>query len=384
MLGGVRINIALPPFLFIYFSVKIIRLKNFLLFLMKKYISKVVKVGSYKLGGKNLVRVQSMCNTDTRDVVATVKQILELEKAGCEIIRVAVPDMAAAKALGKIKKQIHIPLVADIHFDYKLALEAIEQGIDKIRINPGNIGSDENVKQVVMACKKNKVPIRIGVNGGSLEKDILQKYKGKVTAAGMVESAMRHIKILEKHNFKNILISLKASDIERTVEAYRMLAKKVDYPLHIGVTEAGTIFRGTVMSSIGLGILLYDGIGATLRVSLTADPVEELKVAWEILKSLKLRKRGVTVTSCPTCGRTQIDLIGLAQKVEEAVKFMDKDIHVAVMGCVVNGPGEAREADIGVAGGNGAGAIFRKGKVIKSVKEDEILAALLEEIDRLK
>lgn len=350
---------------------------------MKKYLSKVVKVGPYKLGGKNPVRVQSMCNTDTRDVSATVRQILALEKAGCEIIRVAVPDMEAAKAIGKIKKKIHIPLVADIHFDYKLALEAIEQGVDKVRINPGNIGSDENVKAVVQACKKKKIPIRIGINGGSLEKEILKKYGGKVMAKGMVESAMRHVKILEKHSFKDILISLKASDIERTVEAYRMLSRKVDYPLHIGVTEAGTLFRGTVMSSIGLGILLYDGIGATLRVSLTADPLEEMKVAWEILKSLKLRKRGVTVTSCPTCGRTQIDLINLAKKVEDAMQTVDKDIHIAVMGCVVNGPGEAREADIGVAGGKGMGAIFKKGKVIKSVKEQEIFKSLLEEINKL-
>ena len=328
--------------------------------------------------------MQSMCNTDTRDIVATVKQILALEKAGCEIIRVAVPDMLAAKALGKIKKQIHIPLVADIHFDYQLALEAVNQGVDKIRINPGNIGSEEKIKAVVMACKKNKIPIRIGINGGSLEKDILKKYKNKVTAEGMVESAMRHIKILERYNFRNILISLKASDIKRTVEAYRLLAKKVNYPLHIGVTEAGTIFRGTIMSSIGLGILLYDGIGATLRVSLTADPVKEIGVAWEILKSLELRKRGVTVTSCPTCGRTQIDLIGLAEKVEKALANMDKNIHVAVMGCVVNGPGEAREADIGVAGGKGMGAIFVKGKVIKSVPENQILETLLEEINKIK
>lgn len=351
---------------------------------MKKYISRVVKVGPYKLGGNNPVRVQSMCNTDTRDVASTVKQILALEKVGCEIVRVAVLDMEAAKAIGKIKKQIHIPLVADIHFDYKLALEAVAQGIDKIRINPGNIGSEEKVRAVVMACKKKKIPIRIGINGGSLQKDILKKYKNKVTAEGMVESAMRHIKILERHNFKDILISLKASDIERTVEAHRLLAKKVKYPLHIGVTEAGTIFRGTIMSSIGLGILLYEGIGATLRVSLTADPLDEIGVAWEILKSLKLRKKGVTVTSCPTCGRTQIGLINLAKKVEEAVKDMDKDIHIAVMGCVVNGPGEAREADIGVAGGKGMGAIFVKGKVIRSVKEDQILSALLEEIEKIK
>lgn len=351
---------------------------------MKKYISNVVKVGPYKLGGNNPVRVQSMCNTDTRDVNATVKQILALEKEGCEIIRVAVPDMIAAKAIGKIKKRIHIPLVADIHFDYKLALEAINQGVDKVRINPGNIGSEEKVEAVVRACKKKKIPIRIGINGGSLEKDILKKYKDKVTAKGMVESAMRHIRILERHNFHDILISLKASDIERTVEAYRLLAKKVKYPLHIGVTEAGTVFRGTVMSSIGLGILLYDGIGATLRVSLTADPMEEMKVAWEILKSLKLRQKGVTVTSCPTCGRTQIDLINLAHQVEDAVKHIDKNLHIAVMGCVVNGPGEAREADIGVAGGKGAGAIFAKGKVIKSVSEDKILAELLKEIKKLK
>jgi (E)-4-hydroxy-3-methylbut-2-enyl-diphosphate synthase len=350
---------------------------------MPKYKSRVVKVGPYELGGNNPVRVQSMCNTDTRDVIATVKQILELEKAGCEIVRVAIPDMEAAKAVGKIKKQIHIPLVADIHFDHKLALEVIAQGIDKVRINPGNIGSEDKIKAVVMACKKNKIPIRIGINGGSLEKEILKKYKDKVTAEGMVESAMRHIKILEKYKFKDILVSLKASDIERTVEAYRLLSKKVDYPLHIGVTEAGTIFRGTVMSSIGLGILLYDDIGATIRVSLTADPIEEIPVAWEILKSLKLRKRGVTVTSCPTCGRTQIALIELAKKVEEAVRDINKDIHIAVMGCVVNGPGEAREADIGVAGGKKMGAIFRKGKVIKSVQEKDILNALLEEIENL-
>ncbi|MFZ2226400.1 MAG: flavodoxin-dependent (E)-4-hydroxy-3-methylbut-2-enyl-diphosphate synthase [Candidatus Moraniibacteriota bacterium] len=350
---------------------------------MKKYKSRVVKVGPYKLGGGNPVRVQSMCNTDTRDVKATVAQILELEKAGCEIVRVAILDMEAAKAVGKIKKQIHIPLVADIHFDYKLALEVIAQGIDKVRINPGNIGSEDKIKAVVSACKKNKIPIRIGINGGSLEKDILKKYKDKVTAEGMVESAMRHIKILEKYKFKDILISMKASDIERTVEAYRLLAKKVDYPLHIGITEAGTIFRGTIMSSIGLGILLYEGIGATLRVSLTASPVEEMKVAWEILKSLKLRKKGVTVTSCPTCGRTQINLIGLANQVEKAMKNIDKDVHIAVMGCVVNGPGEAREADIGVAGGKGMGAIFAKGKIIKSVKEKDILPALLAEIEKL-
>lgn len=346
------------------------------------YLSRVVKIGPYKLGGKNPVRVQSMCSTKTDDVKTTVKQILELEKAGCEIIRVAVPDMASAKAIGKIKQKIHIPLVADIHYDYRLALESIAQGIDKIRINPGNIGSNDNIQVVVEACKKKKIPIRIGINGGSIEPNILEKYSGKVTATGMVESAMRHIRILEKLNFHDIFIALKASDIHRTVEAYRLLSKKVNYPLHLGITEAGTAFRGTVMSSIGIGILLYEGIGATIRVSLTANPVDEIPVAWEILKSLKLRKKGVTVTSCPTCGRTQIDLIGLAKKVEKAVANLNKNIHIAVMGCPVNGPGEAREADIGVAGGNGRGVIFRKGKVIRSVDEKEILTELLKEIEK--
>jgi len=346
------------------------------------YLSRVVKIGPYKLGGKNPIRVQSMCSTDTRDVRSTVRQILRLEKAGCEIIRVAVPDMAAAKVLSEIKKRIHIPLVADIHYDYRLALEAINQGVDKIRINPGNIGSIDKVKAVVTACKKKRIPIRIGINGGSLEPNILKKYGGKVTAQGMVESALRHIRILEKLDFHDILVALKASDIKRTVEAYRQLAKKVDYPLHLGITEAGTAFRGTVMSSIGIGILLYEGLGATIRVSLTADPIDELPVAWEILKSLKLRKKGVTVTSCPTCGRTQIDLIGLTKKIEKAVARMDKDIHVAVMGCPVNGPGEAREADVGVAGGKGRGVIFRKGKIIRSVNEKDILPELLKEIEK--
>jgi (E)-4-hydroxy-3-methylbut-2-enyl-diphosphate synthase len=290
--------------------------------------------------------------------------------------------MAAAKVLGKIKKAIKIPLVADIHFSAELALEAIRQGVDKIRINPGNIGSEEKIKAVVTACKKKKIPIRIGINGGSLEKDLLKKYKNKVTAEAMVESAMRHIRILEKYNFKDILISLKASDIERTVEAYRLLSKKVNYPLHIGVTEAGTIFRGTIMSSIGLGILLYEGIGDTLRVSLTADPVHEIKVAYEILKSLKLRKRGITVTSCPTCGRTQVDIIKLAGQVEDAVAEIDKDMHVAVMGCVVNGPGEAREADLAVIGGKGVGLITKKGEIIKKVSEKNLLKEFLKEVKK--
>ncbi|MBU4257254.1 flavodoxin-dependent (E)-4-hydroxy-3-methylbut-2-enyl-diphosphate synthase, partial [Patescibacteria group bacterium] len=324
----------------------------------------------------------SMTNTDTRDVKKTVAQIKELERAGCEMVRVAVPDMAAAKALGAIKKKINMPLVADIHYSADLALESIRQGVDKLRINPGNIGDEKKIEEVVMAAKKNKIPIRIGVNAGSLEKDLLKKYKGKATAKAMAESAMRHIKILEKHNFKDILISLKASDIERTVEAYRLLSRAVDYPLHIGVTEAGTIFRGTVMSSIGLGILLYEGIGDTLRVSLTADPVEEIKVAWEILKSLNLRRRGITVTSCPTCGRTEIDLIGLTNKVEGEMRKISKNLHVAVMGCVVNGPGEAREADLAIIGGRKVGLITKKGKIIKRVAEKDLLKEFVKEVKR--
>jgi len=342
--------------------------------------TKKIKIGKLSIGGNSPIVVQSMCNTDTRDVRATVKQIKELEKVGCEMIRVAVPDLEAAKALGKIKKQILIPLVADIHFSHELALESINQGVDKLRINPGNIGSEEKIIQVVKACKEKKIPIRIGVNAGSLEKDILVKYKNKASAKAMVESAMRHIKILEKLKFYDIAISLKASDIERTVEAYELLSKKVKYPLHIGITEAGTIFRGTIMSSIGLGILLQNGIGDTLRVSLTADPIEEVKVAWEILKSLSLRKRGITVTSCPTCGRTEIDLIGLAKKVEDEMVKFDKDIHVAVMGCVVNGPGEAREADLAIIGGKGVGLIMKKGEIIKKVDEDKLLKEFIKEV----
>lgn len=326
--------------------------------------------------------IQSMCTTDTRDVSATVKQIKQLQKAGCELVRLAVPDIIAAKALGKIKKRVSVPLVADIHFSAEFAMEAMKQGIDKLRINPGNIGDEEKIKMVVLEAKKRKIPIRIGVNGGSLEKDILKKYKGKVTAAAMVESAMRHVKILEKYDFRDIAISLKASDVERTVEAYRLLSSKVDYPLHIGVTEAGTIFRGTVISSVGLGILLYDGIGDTLRVSLTADPVEEIKVAWEILKSLGIRKRGITVTSCPTCGRTEINLIELAKKVENELAFIDKDMHVAVMGCVVNGPGEAREADLAIVGGKNVGLIMKHGEILRKVEEKNLLKEFIKEVKK--
>jgi len=348
----------------------------------KKYISSVVKIGKLELGGNNPVRVQSMCNTDTRDVKATVRQILALEKEGCEIIRVAVPDMSAAQAIGRIKKQIHIPLVADIHFDYKLALEVVKQGIDKVRINPGNIGSVEKVRAVVVACQKKKIPIRIGVNMGSLEKDLLEKFGATPKAA--VESAMRHVRILEKLKFKDILISIKFSDVPRMIEGYRLLARKVNYPLHLGVTEAGTFLNGTVKNSIGIGTLLQEGIGATLRVSLTADPLEEVKVGWAILKALELRRRGPEMVSCPTCGRTQINLIDLAEKVEKALLKIDAPIKVAVMGCVVNGPGEAREADIGIAGGKKSGAIFIKGQVVKSVSEEQILPELMKGIRKIE
>lgn len=327
------------------------------------------------------MRVQSMCNTDTRDVAATAKQILALEKAGCEIVRVAVPDMAAAYAIGKIKKKIHIPLVADIHFDYSLALEAIAQGVDKVRINPGNIGSSEKVEAVVKACKKKRVPIRIGVNAGSLEKDLLKKYGVSPKAA--VESVLHHVRILEKLDFHDILISIKFSDVLRMVEGYQLLAKKVNYPLHLGVTEAGTSYVGIIKSTLGIGMLLHEGIGATIRVSLTADPVEEIRPGFEILRALGLRKYGPEIISCPTCGRTEINLIKLANDIEKALANVEKPIRVAVMGCVVNGPGEAREADIGVAGGKKAGAIFAKGKVIKSVKEKDILKELLKEIKKL-
>lgn len=346
---------------------------------MKK--TRVVQVGNVKIGGGNPIPVQSMCNTDTRDPIATVKQILDLEKAGCEIIRVAIPDMIAAKAIKEIKKNIHIPLVADIHFDYQLALESIKNGVDKVRINPGNIGSDENVKKVVDACKDKKISIRIGINTGSLEKEAESKY-GR-TAKAMVESALKHIQILEKLNFHDIVISLKASDIQRTVEAYRLLSQKVDYPLHLGITEAGTLNTGTIKSSVGLGIMLFEGLGDTIRVSLTGDPIEEVRVGWEILKSLKLRSRGVNFISCPTCGRTEIDLIGLANKVEKALLGIDKPITVAVMGCVVNGPGEAKEADIGVAGGHHQGVIFKKGQILRTVPEEKILEELLKEVNKL-
>ena len=340
-----------------------------------------IKIGNLYIGGEKAIIIQSMTNTPTEDVEKTVAQIKELEKAGCELVRVTVNTEKAAEAIKEIKKQINIPLVADIHFDYKLALKAMENGIDKLRINPGNIGDDEKVRLVVEKAKELNVPIRIGVNSGSVEKKILEKY-GRVTADGMVESAMYHVNLLEKYGFNNIIISLKASNVKMMVDAYRKISELVDYPLHLGVTEAGTEFQGTVKSAIGIGSLLVDGIGNTIRVSLTENPVEEIKVAKEILKVLGLRE-GVEIVSCPTCGRTQIDLIGLAKKVEKEFGNIEKNIKIAVMGCVVNGPGEAKEADIGVAGGKGEGLLFKKGEIVKKVKEEEIIPELrkmLEEI----
>lgn len=338
-------------------------------------MSRVVKVGNLLIGGGNPVVIQSMTNTTTSNVEATVAQIKKLESVGCQMVRMTINNEEAAKAIGEIKKRVSIPLCADIHFDYKLALLAIENGIDKLRINPGNIGSDENIKAVVEKAKEKNIPIRIGVNSGSIEKHILEKY-GKPTADGMVESAMYHINLLEKNGFEDIVISLKASNVKMMVDAYRKISKLVDYPLHLGVTEAGTAFQGTVKSAIGIGSLLVDGIGDTIRVSLTEDPVEEIKVAKEILKVLGLIDAGVEIVSCPTCGRTEIDLIGLAKKVEKEFENEKRKIKIAVMGCVVNGPGEAREADYGVAGGKGVGVLFKKGQVVKKVDESEILIEL--------
>jgi len=327
------------------------------------------------------VRVQSMCNTDTRDVPSTIAQINRLAEAGCEIVRLAVPDSRAAEALGEIRKASPVPLVADIHFDHRLALAALDAGMDALRINPGNIGGEDKVDAVVQAAKAAGAPIRIGVNGGSLEKDLLRKYGGP-TPEAMVKSALGHIAMLENRGFHDTKISLKSSSVLNTITAYELLAAKVDYPLHIGITEAGTLVRGAVKSAVGLGILLWQGLGDTLRVSLTHDPVAEIGVAWEILRSLGLRERGPEIVSCPTCGRTEIDLIGLAQQVEEALRGVEEVFTVAVMGCVVNGPGEAREADIGIAGGRGLGIIFRKGEVVRKVKGDEnLLPEFMKEIE---
>ncbi|WP_298837541.1 flavodoxin-dependent (E)-4-hydroxy-3-methylbut-2-enyl-diphosphate synthase [Clostridium sp.] len=349
---------------------------------MKARKTKKIKIGNIYIGGNSKVAVQSMTNTDTRDAEATIKQILELEKVGCDIVRCAVPDMVAAEAIKDIMKGIHIPLVADIHFDYRLALKVIENGVSKLRINPGNIGSIDRIKLVADAAKAKGIPIRIGVNSGSLEKDILQKY-GHVCAQALVESALKHVKILESLNFYDIVISIKSSDVVMMIESYKLLSGKVDYPLHLGVTEAGTTWRGTIKSSVGIGALLSEGIGDTIRVSLTGDVVDEVKVGIEILKSLGYIDDGIKFVSCPTCGRTQINLIKITNEVEKRLEFCNKNIKIAVMGCVVNGPGEAREADIGIAGGDGVGLIFKKGKIIKTVKEEDLVEELIREVNNL-
>lgn len=346
---------------------------------MDRKNTRAIKVGNVQIGGNNKVVIQSMCNTKTKNIEETVKQILELEKVGCEIIRVACLDLEDAKAIKEIKSKINIPIVADIHFDYKIALEAIKSGVDKIRINPGNIGNEEKVKAVVEACKEKNIPIRIGVNGGSLEKDLLEKY-GKPTAKSMVESAKRHVQILENLDFHDIAISLKASNLDLCIEAYEEASKEFNYPLHLGITEAGTEFSGTVKSSIGLGILLREGIGNTIRVSLSDDPIKEIKVAKEILKDCNLYDNVPTLIACPTCGRTQIDLIPIAKEVEKFLQNVNSNITVAVMGCAVNGPGEAREADIGIAGGVKEGILFKKGKIIRKIPQEEIVEELKKEI----
>lgn len=342
--------------------------------------TRVVRIGDRKIGGGNPILIQSMTNTKTEDVEATIAQILALEKAGCEIIRCTVPTEEAAEALSEIKKQIHIPLVADIHFDYRMAIAAIENGADKIRINPGNIGSAEKVKAVVDAAREREIPIRVGVNSGSLEKPLLEKYGG-VTAEGIVESALDKVRMIEELDYRNLVISIKSSDVLMCVKAHELLADRTDYPLHVGITEAGTVRSGNIKSAIGLGLILSKGIGDTIRVSLTGDPVEEIRSARLILRTLGLRKGGVEVVSCPTCGRTQIDLIGLASKVEALVEDYPLDIKVAVMGCAVNGPGEAREADLGIAGGRGEGLLIKKGEIIRKVPEDQLLNALKYELD---
>ncbi len=342
--------------------------------------TKVIRIGDRKIGGGNPILIQSMTNTRTEDVQATVAQILELEKAGCEIIRCTVPTEEAAEAIAEIKKQIHIPLVADIHFDYRMAIAAMENGADKIRINPGNIGSVERVKAVVDVAKERNIPIRVGVNSGSLEKNLVEKYGG-VTAEGIVESALDKVRIIEDLGYDNLVISIKSSDVLMCVKAHELLAGRTVYPLHVGITESGTVTSGNIKSAIGLGLILNQGIGDTIRVSLTGNPVEEIKSAKLILRTLGLRKGGIEVVSCPTCGRTQIDLIGLASKVEKLVEDYPLDIKVAVMGCVVNGPGEAKEADIGIAGGIGEGLLIRHGEILRKVPEDQLLAALKAELD---
>lgn len=349
--------------------------------IVRRQSSKVM-VGNVQIGDGADITVQSMTNTSTKDVKSTVNQILQLEEAGCEIIRVAVVDNEDAEAIKEIKKQIHIPIVADIHFDYRLALKSIESGIDKLRINPGNIGSIDRVQKVVKKAKSRDIPIRIGVNSGSIHKELLKKYNGPTTE-GMVESALEHVRILENLDYGNIVISMKGTDIKMTVDAYRSMAKKVNYPLHLGITHAGTLFEGSIRSAIGVGSLLTEGIGDTLRISLTDDPREEVKVAREILKSLNLRNFGINYITCPTCGRTKIHLINLSKKIQEGLINVNKPITVAIMGCAVNGPGEARQADIGIAGGKGEALLFKKGEIISKVKEEDIVNRLLQEIDKL-
>ena len=346
--------------------------------------TRVVKIGDRVIGGGNPVLIQSMTNTKTEDVVSTTAQIKELEKAGCDIIRCAVPTMDAALAFKEIKKAINIPLVADIHFDYRLAIAAMENGADKIRINPGNIGSEEKLRAVIDVAKKYQVPIRVGVNSGSLEKEILEKY-GKVTSEALVESALNNAKLIEDMDYHNLVISIKSSNVMECIKAHELIAVRTDIPLHVGITESGSLISGNIKSSVGLGVILYQGIGDTIRVSLTGNPVEEIKSAKMILKALGLRKGGAEIVSCPTCGRTDIDLIGLEEKVNKLLEdYMELDIKVAVMGCVVNGPGEAREADLGICGGKNAGLIIKKGEVIKRLPESELLAGLKEELDIIK
>ncbi|MBD5524045.1 MAG: flavodoxin-dependent (E)-4-hydroxy-3-methylbut-2-enyl-diphosphate synthase [Lachnospiraceae bacterium] len=347
---------------------------------MHREHTKTVRIGDKVIGGGNPILIQSMTNTKTEDVKATVDQILRLERAGCEIIRCTVPTIEAAEAIGKIKEQIHIPLVADIHFDYKMAIAAMENGADKIRINPGNIGGRDKVESVVSVAKERNIPIRVGVNSGSLEKELVEKYHG-VTAEGIVESALDKVGMIEELGYDNMVISIKSSDVLMCVRAHELLAEKTTYPLHVGITESGTVLSGNIKSAVGLGLILHQGIGDTIRVSLTGDPVEEIKSAKLILRTLGLRKGGVEVVSCPTCGRTRIDLIGLANQVEQMVADIPLDIKVAVMGCAVNGPGEAKEADIGIAGGLGEGLLFRHGEIVRKVPEDQLLAALKEELE---
>ena len=348
----------------------------------KRVKTKTVRIGNRVIGGGNPVLIQSMTNTKTEDAAATAAQIQALTAAGCDIVRCAVPTKEAAEALTEIKKQISIPLVADIHFDYKLALAAVAHGADKIRINPGNIGSEDRVRAVVDACRERNLPIRVGVNSGSLEKDLLEKYGG-VTAEGLVESALHQAAVIEDMGYDNLVISIKSSDVPMCVKAHELIADRTDHPLHVGITEAGTLYSGTIKSAVGLGIILHEGIGDTIRVSLTGDPLEEVKAAKRILKTLGLRKGGVEVVSCPTCGRTQIDLISLANQVENMVQDIPLDIKVAVMGCVVNGPGEAREADIGIAGGKGEGLLIKNGEIVRKMPEDQLLPALREELERM-